>query len=210
MSKRAPYRANRCVALLSRLFALAIRWEWCITNPTKGVERNSEEPRERYLSDAEMIRLIDTLYTFNDQQVADIIRVMILTGARKSRKFSTHDGTNSMMLADGSSLRRTSNRKRYPYHAYGESDDRFVPTYPRTRHAGAMGVPGTAHRPAACRYPQTMGTHFAGSEDQGSSKTRPSTFLRVSLGKRGHELAHYRPAARPYPKQHDAKICAFD
>jgi integrase len=84
MSARAPYRANRLAALLSRLFALAIRWGWRTDNPAKGVERNAEEPRERFLSGAEMTRLIDTLYTFNDQQVADIVRVMILTGARKS------------------------------------------------------------------------------------------------------------------------------
>jgi len=84
MSMRAKYRANRLVSLLSRLFNLAVRWEWRTTNPCKGIERNHEEGRERYLSNTEMTRLLDVLSLYKDAQVADVIRVMILTGARKS------------------------------------------------------------------------------------------------------------------------------
>src|ERR1700758_2067153 len=38
----APYAANRCVAVMSRLFSLAVQWHWRETNPAKGIERNIE------------------------------------------------------------------------------------------------------------------------------------------------------------------------
>jgi site-specific recombinase XerD len=53
----ASYQANRSVALLSRLFNLAIRWNWRADNPAKGIERNQETKRHRYLSADELARL---------------------------------------------------------------------------------------------------------------------------------------------------------
>ena len=79
-----PAVANRCMALLSRCFTLAIKWEWRETNPVKGIERNVEVPRKRYLSADELKRLIDILDRDSDQQAADILRLLLLTGARKS------------------------------------------------------------------------------------------------------------------------------
>jgi integrase len=99
MSARAPYRANRLVALLSRLFSLAIKWGWISRNPCHGIERNPEEPRERYLTGLELARLIDVLNGFEDQQAANIVRLMLLTGARKGevleaewRQFDLNEG----------------------------------------------------------------------------------------------------------------------
>jgi integrase len=83
-----PAVANRCMALLSRCFTLAIKWEWCETNPVKGVERNTEVPRKRYLNAAELKRLTDVLDRYSDQQAAEIIRLLLLTGARKSEVLS--------------------------------------------------------------------------------------------------------------------------
>jgi hypothetical protein len=36
------------------MFSLAIKWQWRTDNPAKGIERNSEEKRHRYLSGDEM------------------------------------------------------------------------------------------------------------------------------------------------------------
>jgi len=58
ISKRgAPYAANRTIAVLSRLFTLAIRWRMRPDNPAKGIERNPETRRERYLDRDEFSRL---------------------------------------------------------------------------------------------------------------------------------------------------------
>src|SRR5262249_7283667 len=81
----APHRANRVVGLLSKMFNLAIHWGWRTDkhNPTRGVERNPETKRERYLSGAELAALGETLRDYEDPQAANIIRLLLLTGARR-------------------------------------------------------------------------------------------------------------------------------
>ncbi len=81
--KDRPIRANRVVSLCSRLFNLAIRHKMRPDNPAKGVERNDEVRRERYLSQAELVRLTEALGGYPNQQAADVIRLLLLTGARR-------------------------------------------------------------------------------------------------------------------------------
>ena len=57
----SPYMANRCVAVLSKMFSLAVRWRMRDDNPGKGVEKNYESKRKRYLSADELARLIAAL-----------------------------------------------------------------------------------------------------------------------------------------------------
>ncbi len=52
-------------------------------NPAIGVERYPEEQRERYLSRAELVRLTEALGKCVDQQPANVIRMLLLTGARR-------------------------------------------------------------------------------------------------------------------------------
>ncbi|MEQ8298952.1 MAG: tyrosine-type recombinase/integrase [Hyphomonas sp.] len=79
-----PYLANRTVAVLSKMFGLALKWRWCSDNPAKGIERNQEQKRHRYLSTAELTSLTESLTVLEDQEAANIIRLLLLTGARKS------------------------------------------------------------------------------------------------------------------------------
>jgi integrase len=82
MHKR-PTHANRTLAVLSRMLSLAVRWGWRIDNPCKGVERNQEHKRTRYLTGPEMVRLSKALAELRDQQAANAIRLLLLTGARR-------------------------------------------------------------------------------------------------------------------------------
>ena len=83
ISKRAPYRANRVLAPLSKMLNLAIKWQWRTDNPCEHVERNQEHKRRRYLSAEELGRLTIALKNCKDQQSADIVRMLLLTGARR-------------------------------------------------------------------------------------------------------------------------------
>jgi integrase len=78
----APYYANRALAVLSKMFNFAIRWGWRTDSPAKGIERNHEQKRERYLSADELDRLSKALAKYPDQEAASIIRLLLLTGAR--------------------------------------------------------------------------------------------------------------------------------
>jgi integrase len=78
-----PIRANRTMALISKMFSLAVRWEMRADNPAKGIERNNEEARERYVIGDELRRLIDALASYPNQMTANVIRLLLLTGARR-------------------------------------------------------------------------------------------------------------------------------
>ena len=82
-ARGVSYRANRVIALLSAMFTMAIKWRMRTDNPCKGIERNTEYKRRRYLSPDELARLTMALATCKDQQSADIVRMLLLTGARR-------------------------------------------------------------------------------------------------------------------------------
>ena len=86
-----PYTANRTVAILSKMFSLAMRWNMRPdnpVNPARGIERNPEIKRKRYLKDDELSRLVKALATHADKQSANIVRLQLFTGARKGEIFS--------------------------------------------------------------------------------------------------------------------------
>jgi integrase len=78
-----PYRGNRVIALVSKLCTLAVQWKWRADNPCKGIERNTEPKRKRYLSGAELERLSAALAEHDDPDAADIFRLLLLCGARR-------------------------------------------------------------------------------------------------------------------------------
>jgi integrase len=82
ISSRAPFRANRVLALLSKMFSLAIRWRWRFDNPCRGVERNHENRRERYLGPAELARLAAALEAHPERTSVNLVRFLLLTGSR--------------------------------------------------------------------------------------------------------------------------------
>jgi len=82
--QETPYRANRVRALLSKMFNLAIKWGWRSDNPTNGVEKYKEYKRHRWLNDEELQKLWPVLHTYHNQSVANAIRLLLLTGSRRS------------------------------------------------------------------------------------------------------------------------------
>ena len=77
------YRANRVIAVVGKMFSLAARWKMRPDNPAKGVERNYEAKRKRYLSADEFNRLLTAMAAHPDQRVANIFRLLLLSGARR-------------------------------------------------------------------------------------------------------------------------------
>jgi integrase len=80
---RAPYRANRAAAVLSKMLSLAVKWEMTDANVARGIERAPEEKRARFLTSAEIARLGDALAKHPERTSANAVRLLLLTGARK-------------------------------------------------------------------------------------------------------------------------------
>ncbi len=78
-----PYQANRLLALLSKMFSLAVSWGWRGDNPAKGIERFAEQRRERWLQADELGALSSAINAYPDRGVADALRLLILTGSRR-------------------------------------------------------------------------------------------------------------------------------
>jgi integrase len=88
-----PVRANRILAVCSKAFSLALRprekedkpWRNAMDgNPCKGVARNPEEGKERFLSSAELAALGDALLEADvvHPTPANVVRLVLLTGCR--------------------------------------------------------------------------------------------------------------------------------
>ena len=90
-SIKARYQANRTVALLSKMFNLAERWEMRPdnSNPCRHVEKHRETYRERFLTTEEIGRLGQALRDGHAAQTETphmiaAIQLLLLTGARVS------------------------------------------------------------------------------------------------------------------------------
>jgi integrase len=86
-----PVLANRTLACASCMFSLALRpmagenrpWrDQAQGNPCKGVKRNPEVAKERFLSGAEIAAVVEALDTYGHTPTADCIRLIMLTGCR--------------------------------------------------------------------------------------------------------------------------------
>src|SRR5262245_41298511 len=86
-----PVLANRIVSCASRLFSLSLKpmagedrpWrDQALGNPCRGIERNPEQGRERFLSRAELARVVEGLDAYGRTPAADCIRLIMLTGCR--------------------------------------------------------------------------------------------------------------------------------
>ena len=88
VTEKSPMAANRALAVASKVFNLAIRWKMTDRNPCRGVERNQEVKRKRYLKPDELSRLNAALAADPDGQGANVMRLMLLTGCRKAEAMS--------------------------------------------------------------------------------------------------------------------------
>lgn len=94
ITKRAPSRANRVKALLSKFMGYAERAHILEdgervpalrpvgSNPARGVALNAEDRRQRFLSPAEIARLAEALDRRTEQTSVALVRFLLLTGCR--------------------------------------------------------------------------------------------------------------------------------
>lgn len=119
-TRGAPVRggagaANRCLALLSKAFNLAIKWGWRADNPVSHVEKYKERKIERYLSEAEFSALAEALQELANSESEKeepnpyplaAVKLLIFTGARRNEiltlKWGQVDLANGVIALDDS------------------------------------------------------------------------------------------------------------
>ncbi|MGQ3214110.1 tyrosine-type recombinase/integrase [Shinella sp.] len=137
MTKTARYSANRAMALLSAAYVWGAKRGYVPEglNPAAAIDKNKEEPRERYLTGEEMVRLGDALReaetigiphkasdskhapkeknrTIYGRHVTGAIRLLMLTGCRLREilnlRWSEYDEKRGLlMLPDSKTGRKT-------------------------------------------------------------------------------------------------------
>jgi integrase len=87
ITKSGAVLANRTLSYLRKALNLALRNQWIDRNPADGFRKNPENERQRFLSDAERDRLVAALTKMPNQQAANAIRLLLLTGSRRTEVF---------------------------------------------------------------------------------------------------------------------------
>jgi len=81
----APYRANRLVALLRKMFNLARDWGLHDgENPATRIQMFREESRDRFVQPEELPRLFQAIAEEADPSVRAVVLTALLTGARRT------------------------------------------------------------------------------------------------------------------------------
>ncbi len=85
ISEEHPITANRVLALISSVFSEAVRAELFVgLNPCRGVRRNKENKRSRFLTREELPNLFSALEECKNPVARDYIKMSLITGARRS------------------------------------------------------------------------------------------------------------------------------
>lgn len=80
--------ANRYLALLGKMFALAVEWDIRPDNPARGIKPEPEDPRDRWLRPDEIRRMFESLTQEHDPIIRGALSFILLTGARRSEALS--------------------------------------------------------------------------------------------------------------------------
>ena len=85
IGETAPYRANRLVALLRKMFNLARDWGLHAgENPATRIQMFREESRDRFVQPEELPRLFQAIAEEADPSVRAVLLTALLTGARRT------------------------------------------------------------------------------------------------------------------------------
>lgn len=79
-----PTVANRVKELVSSIFGRAIEWGILDQNPARGIKRNAEKSRDRFLASGELPRVFASLAEEPNESFRDYFLLALLTGARRA------------------------------------------------------------------------------------------------------------------------------
>ena len=182
----ARMRANRSVAILSKMFSLAVRWGMRETNPCKGIERNTEHHRRRYLSGDELGRLVAALAEHPDRQAADAVRLLLLTGARRGEVLGMRWADIDLTAGTWSKPPSSTKQNATPRGAAERTGPRAAGPHPRGAGRAARNA-----RSASSSFPSTGATgHLVEIKKSWATLTKAAGIKNLRLHDLRHSLRH--------------------
>ena len=200
-----PYQANRAMRR-SKMFSLAIRWHMRPDNPVKGIERNQEHKRKRYLSGAELARLprrgADADRKRRTSSVAATDRLSLwrshgrpVGGFRSGRRDVVKPGSTTKQRTDHITPLSAPARQ-------------LLAEIRRRSEGSPMGFPGPIAPPVTGSRSRKHGERSARPRNRRSAPSRSAAFVRQPAGeRRGLAAADWRFARAQQPG-HDTPLCA--
>ena len=213
-----PTRANRVAALLSKMFSLAVRWELRADNPARGIERNGEERRNRYLACAELARLTDALAAHPNKGAANALRLLLLTGARRGEVLASR--WDQFDLEEGV-LDETRRLHEAEQAAPGAAVGAGAAVARRDKGSCRSGRRRFSIRPVAVRFSRSdsrrphariegpLAHDLQGRGTRWRPRARFEAFLRLDPGERWIVAPGDRRFARPHSAGNDGALRAF-
>ncbi len=122
ITKTKPVRANRVIEVLKKAFNLGIHWNIASHNPCLNVKKNKEQPRQFYCTPEQVKAIFEALNNQSPQTAShDAIRMLILTGARKSEVLQAR--WQDVNLEQGIWTKQAQHTKQRKLHRVPLSDD---------------------------------------------------------------------------------------
>jgi integrase len=187
------YMANQVLTVLKAAFNKGIEWGMCTNNPARRVKRHPEDKRQTWLDETQLANL-DRAITEYGQHSGELIRLLLLTGARRGEWMRARKEQFDLAHAIWTK----------PAHTVKEQKQEMVPL-----NAATMKVLGRVLASTPAKEPYL----FPGKKKGEPRKTvrRPwMQILRaaglvdefVVAGKRGKPLRRWKPTIRLHDLRH--------
>ena len=105
VGQHAPYQANRELALITHVLKYAVRWGYIDENPAREIQRHPEQPRQRYITDAEYL----AVWEIAPPWIQILMDLAYITGQRRADLLSL---TRSQLGPDGISIQQSKTGQR--------------------------------------------------------------------------------------------------
>jgi integrase len=192
--RSTPVQANRVVSLVSRMFSLAMDWKMRPDNPAHGIKRYHEDKRENWLSRDQLQALATALDNYADQNAADALRLLIVTGSRPQEVLTAEWGMFDLARAVWTKPSHHTKQKKTEHVPLSEAALMILRRMTGSRKNGDVHL-------------------FPGKQDGCARTTLKNAWrqvcraaglatMRQVVGKRGKMLVRWRPAVRLYDLRH--------
>ena len=192
--RATPVQANRVLALLSKMFSLAMDWKMRPDNPAHAIKRYHEDRRENWLDSEQLQALATALDEYADQSAADAIRLLIVTGSRPQEVLTAEWSMFDLARAVWTKPSHHTKQKKTEHVPLSEAALMIL------RRMAASRKDGDVHL-------------FPGKQDGRARTTLKNAWRQVCrtagmakmcqvMGRRGKMLVRWRPAVRVYDLRH--------